>query len=454
MWALLCLGLAMGAGGAEVVVLGDDTDSVNADETYKLNQIDVTSDVALVQFSVWLDSDAGAEVNFVVYEQSGGYLWDLVWQSENTAVDAGQGFKQSPPFEVPLVAGSSYAIGLYLTNDNVTYFFAPDAGGMELPFGTAVGTLFADGNGAPEGDVINPLQPESQGAGLYYQQLAYVSAIDEDGDGYGVGADCNDGDATINPGAEEVCDDGIDNDCDGDLDGADSDTRSEDYWPDADADGYGDEASEPLSTCEEAPEGMVGNSRDCDDAAADVSPDGVETCDGRDEDCNGDIDEGFERVKTWPDTDGDGFGNGDAQPELTCAEGAPGFSDNDTDCDDAVAVVYPGAPELCDGLDNDCDFIVPANETEDGDSDGALTCADCNDADDSSYPGAAEEDCDGIDHDCDGSVVAIADCLAAADEVLLVGSCEGCATGTPEAGWLGIVALAAALRRRRDVSSR
>ncbi len=93
--------------------------------------------------------------------------------------------------------------------------------------------------------------------------------------------------------------------------------------------------------------------------------------------------------------------------------GCPGGADEDGDgvtvaegdCDDLDARSYPGAEELCDGRDNDCDGIVPDDE-RDGDGDGVLGCGgDCDDGNASVHPDAAEL-CNGIDDDCDGSLEA------------------------------------------------
>jgi hypothetical protein len=141
---------------------------------------------------------------------------------------------------------------------------------------------------------------------------------------------------------------------------------------------------------------------DCDDENAAVFPSAVETCDGIDNNCDGEIDEaGAEGSLTWyADADGDGFGDG-ATSEEACA--APsGFVGNDTDCDDTDPRFNPGAIEQdCeDGTDWNCDGSVGFF---DADSDGFAACRDCNDAD-ASVNEDAEETCDGVDNDCNGFV--------------------------------------------------
>ena len=84
--------------------------------------------------------------------------------------------------------------------------------------------------------------------------------LDNDGDGY-IEDDCDDNDANINPGSEELCD-GVDNDCDGEIDEGVLDL----FYIDADGDGFGDESNTELAC--DSPVGFVPNGNDCDDQDA------------------------------------------------------------------------------------------------------------------------------------------------------------------------------------------
>ena len=102
----------------------------------------------------------------------------------------------------------------------------------------------------------------------------------------------------------------------------------------------------------------------------------------------------FQGLGAEVDADGDGW----------CATGGGcGAGMSEGDCDDDEPTVHPGAEELCDGQDTDCDGQLPADEV-DADGDGWLVCGqDCAGQDPSVHPGAAEV-CNGLDDDCDGEV--------------------------------------------------
>jgi hypothetical protein len=153
------------------------------------------------------------------------------------------------------------------------------------------------------------------------------------------------------PAPVEVCD-GVDNDCNGiiDTDAVDGPTR----YLDRDGDGYGDPSTAAI-VCVDGPE-WVSNDLDCDDTNAAINPGAEEVCDGVDNDCNGEIDETGGFITYYSDGDGDGYGdNGDTVEACVIPTG---FTTDNTDCDDSLSSVYPGAPETCNGIDDDCDGAI------------------------------------------------------------------------------------------------
>ena len=234
---------------------------------------------------------------------------------------------------------------------------------------------------------------------------------DADGDGFGGEDDCNEDDPAVNIGATEICN-GIDDDCDTDTDEGTLLT----VYDDADGDGYGDPAT--MQQICEPPAGTVSDNTDCDDSSTIRYPDRPESCDGIDNDCDGETDEDVQLL-WYHDDDGDGYGT-PGNPAQACDAPEGTVADN-TDCDDGDPVRYPGNPEVCDGRDNDCNNQVDEGVLltfyADSDADGwggfltAEACGapagylpvsgDCDDGDPSAYPTATEW-CDGVDNDCLG----------------------------------------------------
>lgn len=123
------------------------------------------------------------------------------------------------------------------------------------------------------------------------------------------------------------------------------------WYADEDSDSFGSEEVRVESTG--APAGYVERAGDCDDQDPSVYPGAIETCDGRDEDCDGDVDEGFPIFEMYEDNDGDGWGAGESVGEG--CELLGGTSAESGDCDDDDATTWPGAVEICDdGVRNDC----------------------------------------------------------------------------------------------------
>jgi len=97
---------------------------------------------------------------------------------------------------------------------------------------------------------------------------------------------------------------------------------------------------------------------DCNDKDPSIHPEAVEMCDKIDNDCDGEIDEddAFDAPVWYGDTDGDGYGNFDEQAHA--CEAPAGFVENRIDCNDLDSASFPGAIEMCDEVDNDCDGVI------------------------------------------------------------------------------------------------
>ena len=240
---------------------------------------------------------------------------------------------------------------------------------------------------------------------------------DTDADGYGDGAasvtaceepsnhvtndgDCDDTNATTNPGATETCN-GTDDNCDGATDEGVLST----FYADLDGDSYGSTVSQQACS---APAAHVSDNTDCDDTNATTNPGATETCNGTDDNCDGATDEGV--LSTfYADLDSDSYGD-PGTPLIACSLPS-GASANALDCNDALPLVNPAAAELCDAIDNNCTGGI--DEDFDGDSDGVSSCGpdgvpgtsddDCDDSDADSYPGNTEV-CDALDNNCSGSI--------------------------------------------------
>lgn len=259
-------------------------------------------------------------------------------------------------------------------------------------------------------------------------------ATDDDGDGYAeIEGDCDDTDPSLSPNLPELAGDGLDNDCNGCVDDAD-----------ADSDGFTDCPNEVRTD---------GEAFDCDDSNPQINPDAVEQpYDALDQDCDG---------EDACDLDGDGY---NISPEgcvggVDCCEqdGQPG-----ADCDDGNPNVNPAGDEgepgsggVPDDQDNDCNGIVD-DPYLDRDGDGVTVAeGDCRDApadEDpeaaSIFPGAPELCGDGQDNDCNG--LADDGCSEPLGYARIGGGglC-GVPTGAAAAPWFSLLALGAALLRRR-----
>jgi Putative metal-binding motif len=175
------------------------------------------------------------------------------------------------------------------------------------------------------------------------------------------------------------------------------------YYIDQDGDGYGssDPAYRPRKDCS-PPAGYADMAGDCDDFRASVHPGAVEQCDLKDNDCDGNADEDVVDQAYCEDQDGDGYGVMGGATKVDCKPSA-GFGDCVGDCDDRDDRRYPGAEEVCDGWDNDCDGDI--DEGVRGVCGVGLCARFALSCSSTCTPGLPfDELCNGYDDDCDGVV--------------------------------------------------
>ena len=190
-------------------------------------------------------------------------------------------------------------------------------------------------------------------------------------------------------------------------------------YADSDGDGYGNAAAS-IQACS-ATAGYVSDATDCDDGNGQIYPGATEICNDYDDNCDGFVDEGVSPA-WYADADGDGHGNA-ATVQTACSQPV-GYVASSDDCDDNNNAIYPGATEICNSLDDDCNGSIDENTgpiwfvDADGDSYGnaaanVQNCAqpsgyvanfdDCDDNNSAIYPNATEIP-NGLDDDCNSIV--------------------------------------------------
>lgn len=197
------------------------------------------------------------------------------------------------------------------------------------------------------------------------------------------------------------------------------------FYYDGDGDGVGRDELPTMRCAGDPPPYYSALSTDCDDFREESFPGATELCNGRDDDCDGDVDEGAIPIALFPDKDGDGYYKEGAGPSIMGCIPKAGYAGEWGDCDETNLSIHRGAQEVCNNLDDDCD-----GRADDGVHPQcgvgwcrreSPTCA----VEDCVEGPPAPETCNGLDDDCDDDVDEGADCGRGAS--CIDGTCQSAA---------------------------
>ncbi|CEG13985.1 hypothetical protein MSIBF_A840002 [groundwater metagenome] len=227
-------------------------------------------------------------------------------------------------------------------------------------------------------------------------------------------ADCNDNNVSIHQGATEIPNNNIDENCDG------SDAINTTCYADADNDNYTNNTNTITTDIGTCPSGYKNiTAQDCDDNNASINPGATEICNGIDDNCNNQMDENLQQYIYFGDADNDNYGN--LTNNLTTCNITPPveYVNNTMDCNDNNASINPGATDIpnnkidenCNGYNNitcyaDADndnYINNTNTVYNDNGTCLITSQDCDDNNASINPGATEI-CNGIDDNCNNQM--------------------------------------------------
>ncbi len=194
-------------------------------------------------------------------------------------------------------------------------------------------------------------------------------------------------------------------------------------YGDLDLDGHGTDLFETSIGCAGAPPpmGFSPLNDDCNDNDAAIHPLAVEKCNKKDDDCNGETDENAELLELWPDADGDGYYRDRTGTPLVGCVGTVGYAAEPGDCAPDDPNIHPGATEICNMLDDNCDGRIDERvRPQCGIGFCLRESYDCDPA--HCTPGApSPEKCNYLDDDCNDNVDDGETC--AAGSACLAGRC-------------------------------